>query len=367
MQSHRLDVRRITDRLAAAAGMLLLALGFCGHAAELHVVQGDFIIRDFAFASGERLPELRLHYATIGTPERDATGSVRNAVLLLHGTNGAGSGFLADAFATTLFGPGQVLDASRYFIILPDSIGHGGSSKPSDGMHARFPRYTYDDMVAAQHRLVTEALKVDHLRVLIGTSMGGMHAWLWAQRHPRLMDAVMPIVCLPAQISGRNRMYRTMMAQAIRNDPLWKGGEYTEPPPAMRTVLQISLLYTDSALRLFRDAPDQPSADRRMEQAVEARWRLVDANDWLYAVESSRSYDPAPDLERIEAPLTAVNFADDEINPPELGIMESHMPRVRGGQYVLIPASERTRGHRSYYTTSFWIPHLQELLSRSMH
>jgi len=334
-------------------------------AADLPIAQADYVIRDFRFASGETLPELRLHYTTLGTPQRDANGAVRNAVLILHGTNGSGSAFLSDAFAGTLFGPGQPLDVTRYYIILPDSIGHGRSSKPSDGLRASFPRYTYDDMVSAQYRLVTEGLHVDHLRLLLGTSMGGMHAWLWAENYPRFMDAAMPIVCLPVQISGRNRMYRRMMAQAIRGDPLWRNGEYTEPPPAMRTVLQISLLYTDSALHLYRDAPTQESADRVLAQAIESRWKLVDANDWLYAVEASRSYDPGPGLERIEAPVTAVNFADDEINPPELGIMEQQIKRVPRGRYVLVPASERTRGHRSYYVTLLWSQYLEELLTQS--
>ncbi len=353
---------RVLHLLATVLACLAVA-PLC--AAELPIAQADYVIRDFRFASGETLPELKLHYATLGTPQRDANGAVRNAVLILHGTNGSGSAFLGDAFAGTLFGPGQPLDATRYYIILPDSTGHGRSSKPSDGLRAGFPRYTYDDMVSAQYRLITEALHVDQLRLLLGTSMGGMHAWLWAENYPRFMDAVMPIVCLPVQISGRNRMYRRMMAQAIRGDPLWRNGDYTEPPPAMRTVLQISLLYTDSALHLYRDAPTQESADRVLAQAIESRWKLVDANDWLYAVEASRSYDPSPGLERIEAPLTAVNFADDEINPPELGIMEQQIKRVPHGRYVLVPASERTRGHRSYYVTLLWKQYLEELLAQS--
>ncbi len=353
---------RVLHLLATVLACLAVA-PLC--AAELPIAQADYVIRDFRFASGETLPELRLHYATLGTPQRDANGAVRNAVLILHGTNGSGSAFLGDAFAGTLFGPGQPLDATRYYIILPDSTGHGRSSKPSDGLRAGFPRYTYDDMVSAQYRLITEALHVDQLRLLLGTSMGGMHAWLWAENYPRFMDAVMPIVCLPVQISGRNRMYRRMMAQAIRGDPLWRNGDYTEPPPAMRTVLQISLLYTDSALHLYRDAPTQESADRFLGQAIESRWKLVDANDWLYAVEASRSYDPSPGLERIEAPLTAVNFADDEINPPELGIMEQQIKRVPHGRYVLVPESERTRGHRSYYVTLLWKQYLEKLLAQS--
>jgi homoserine O-acetyltransferase len=347
------------------ASMLLFLVAATVFAAELPISQGDYVIRDFRFSTGETLPELRVHYATLGTPQRDAAGAVRNAVLVLHGTNGSGNVFTMDAFAGTLFGPGQPLDAGRYFIILPDSIGHGRSSKPSDGLRTRFPRYSYDDMVSAQYRLVTEALHVDHLRLVLGTSMGGMHAWMWAEQYPGFMDAVMPIVCLPAQIAGRNRMYRRMIADAIRGDPMWRNGDYTEQPPVMKTVLQISLLYTDSARHLYLDAPTQPAADRLLEQTVQSRWKVADANDWLYAWESSRSYDPSPGLERIAAPLTAVNFADDEINPPELGIMEQQIKRVARGRYVLVPASDRTRGHRSYYITSLWTQYLEELLAQS--
>src|SRR4051812_7251473 len=350
-------------RLLLAAGLLICSAA--APAVELSVAQADYVLREFHFSSGETLPELRLHYTTLGTRQLDATGKVSNAVLVLHGTNGSGSAFLSDAFANTVFGPGQILDAARYFIILPDSIGHGRSSKPSDALRARFPHYEYGDMVAAQYRLVTEALHVDHLRLVLGTSMGGMHAWMWAENYPRFMDAVMPIVCLPAQISGRNRMYRRMITEAIRGDPLWRNGEYTEPLPAMRIALQISLLYTDSARHLYLDAPTQEAADRMLEQAVQVRWKQVDANDWLYAWESSRSYDPSPALEKIDAAVTAVNFADDEINPPELGIMERQITRVARGRYVLVPASDRTRGHRSYYVTSFWTQYLEELLARS--
>jgi homoserine O-acetyltransferase/O-succinyltransferase len=352
-------------RLFSVASLLLCSISGPALAAELAVAQAEYVVRDFHFSSGEALSELRLHYTTLGTPQRDASGAVSNAVLILHGTTGSGSSFLSDAFAGTLFGPGQILDAARYFIILPDSIGHGRSSKPSDGLRARFPRYDYADMVAAQYRLVTEALGVDHLRLVLGTSMGGMHAWMWAGNYPRFMNAVMPIVCLPAQIAGRNRMVRRMIADAIRGDPLWRNGEYTEPVPAMRTALQISLVYADSARHLYLDAPTQETADRMLEQTVQPRWKQIDANDWLYAWESSRSYDPSPALEKIEAAVTAVNFADDEINPPELGIMERQIARVARGRYVLVPAGDRTRGHRSYYATALWTQYLEELLARS--
>jgi homoserine O-acetyltransferase len=346
---------------------ILLVVSSAGSAiaAELQFVQGDYVLRDFRFSTGETLPDLRLHYTTLGTPQRDAAGVVRNAVLVLHGTNGSGANFTGDAFAGTLFGPGQPLDAARYFLILPDNVGHGRSSKPSDGLRAHFPRYTYDDMVSAQYRLVTEGLHIDHLRLVLGTSMGGMHAWMWAVSYPRFMDAVMPVVCLPAQISGRNRMYRRMMVQAIRGDPAWRNGDYTEQPPAMKTVLQISMLYTDSALHLYRDAPTRESADRELDRVIGSRWKLIDANDWLYAVEASETYDPSPGLERIAAPTIAVNFADDEINPPDLGIMEEQIKRVAKGRYVLIPASADTRGHRSYYITSLWTQYLRELLTQT--
>jgi len=343
----------------------LLCFGFALHARAAVPTQGDFVIRDFHFSTGETMPELRVHYATLGKPERNAAGSVRNAVLVLHGTTGAGINFLNDTFSGTLFGPGQPLDASRYFIILPDSIGHGQSSKPSDGLRARFPRYTYDDMVNAQYRLIAEALHVDHLRLILGVSMGGMHAWLWAVRYPETMDAVMPIVCMPVQISGRNRMYRRMMTDAIRNDPQWRNGDYMQQPPAMKTVLQISLLFASGARQLYREAPTQESADRVLDASVESRLPHTDANDWLYAWDASRAYDPSPGLADIKAALTAVNFADDEINPPEQGVMEEQIKRVARGRYVLIPLSERTRGHRSAAVTALWQQYLEELLARS--
>jgi homoserine O-acetyltransferase len=347
------------------AGLLLCLLALELRAAELAVAQADYVIRDFQFSTGETLPELRLHYSTLGNPVRDADGMVRNAVLVLHGTTGAGASFLNDAFAGTLFGPGQPLDASRYYIILPDAIGHGQSSKPSDGLRARFPRYTYDDMVSVQYRLITEALHIDRLRLILGVSMGGMHAWMWAVQYPELMDAVMPIVCMPVQIAGRNRMYRRMIADAIRGDPQWDNGEYTQQPPAMKTVLQISLVFASGALQLQREGSTQDKADRALDLAVESRLQHADANDWLYAWESSRSYDPSPGLPRIKAALTAVNFADDEVNPPEQGIMEEQIKRVARGRYVLVPLSDRTRGHRSAAVTALWKEYLEELLARS--
>ncbi len=330
-------------------------------------VQGDFFVRDFHFASGEVLPELRLHYFTIGTPLPDARGRVANAVLLLHGTGGRGAGFFTDAFAGELFGAGQPLDASRWFIIVPDNLGHGASSKPSDGLRARFPHYGYIDMIEAQRRLVVEGLGVDHLRLILGTSMGCMHAWMWAEKHPDAMDAVLPIACLPAQVAGRNRMERRLIVDAIRNDPEWKGGDYDRQPQGLLTALRMVAISAGSTKRLYQEAPTQEATDRLLDRMVQQRMQNADANDLLYAWDASRDYDPAPGLERITAQLVAVNFADDERNPPELGILEREMPRVPNGRYVLIPASDRTRGHASLAYAALWKDYLAELLARSGH
>ena len=326
-------------------------------------VEGDNLVRDFRFSTGETLPELKLHYTTIGTPVRDDAGRVRNAVLLLHGTTGTGANFLRPEWADTLFGPGQPLDARRYFIILPDSIGNGKSSKPSNGLRTRFPGYTYDDMVLSQYRLLTEKLQVDHLRLIVGTSMGGMHAWMWGVRYPDFMDALLPMVCTPAQISGRNRMQRKLMIDAIRNDPEWNGGNYSRPPQGLATALKMSLISAGSARQLYREGPTTEAADRTLDTTVAKQLGETDANDFLYAWEASRGYDPSPGLERIRATVYAVNFADDDRNPPELGVMEKEIERVPRGRYILIPASDQTRGHVSFYRTSLWVDYLVELLA----
>lgn len=325
----------------------------------------DFVLRDFRFASGEVLPELKLHYFTLGSPKRDANGKVTNAVLLLHGTNGKGADLLIDSFAGALFGAGQPLDASRWFIIVPDSLGHGQSAKPSDGLRARFPGYVYADMVEAQHRLVTEVLAVDSLRLIVGTSMGGMHAWMWAVKYPEFTEAVLPLVCLPVQVSGRNRMERRLIVDAIRNDPEWMNGDYAQPPQGLATALKMTLISGGSARRFYLEAPTLEATDRLLDRWVQERMRTTDANDYLYAWEASRDYDPAPGLERIRAAVTAVNFADDGRNPPELGIMEREIRRVPRGQYVLVPASDRTRGHVSFYDAALWKEYLVDLLARS--
>jgi len=314
---------------------------------------GTVVIRDYRFATGETLRELRLFYRTLGNPRRDASGVVRNAVLILHGTGGSGSQFLSPSF-TELYASGAPLDTSASFIILPDDIGHGRSSKPSDGLRARFPHYAYQDMVTAEYRLVTEGLHVDHLRLLMGTSMGCMHAWLWAERYPAFMDGVVPLACLPTQIAGRNRMLRKMVLDDIRQDPAWHGGDYSTQPPGLVTALQILFIMGSSPALLQRTAPTRDSADAFLAHWLAERARTTDANDMLYQFDASRDYDPSPGLERITAPLLAINSADDVINPPELGLMERLIARVRGGRYVLVPTSERTRGHGTHTVAAVW-------------
>ena len=326
---------------------------------------GDFIVRDFRFASAEVLPELRLHYLTIGAPLRNPEGRITNAVLLLHGTNGSGAGFLTEGFAGELFGDGQPLDARRWFIIIPDSVGHGKSSKPSDGLRAKFPHYGYADMVAAQRLLLVEGLNVDHLRLIVGTSMGGMHAWMWAGSYPDFMDAVLPVACLPAQISGRNRMERKLIVDAIRNDPQWQGGDYGKQPQGLVTALGMVAISAGSTKRVYEEAPTQEATNRLLDRMVEQRMKTADANDVLYAWDASRDYDPGPALARITAPVTAVNFEDDQRNPPELGILEREMARVRNGKFILVPASDRTHGHASLADAALWKEYVVELLRRS--
>jgi homoserine O-acetyltransferase len=325
-------------------------------------VSGDGVLRDFHFATGETMPELKIHYRAIGTPRRDSKGIIRNAVLLLHGTTGSGKAFLAENFAGVLFGPGQLLDAEKYYLILPDGIGHGESTKPSDGLHARFPHYGYDDMVEAQYRLVTEVLKINHLRLVMGTSMGGMHCWIWAERHPDFMDGVVPLAAVPTRIAGRNRIFRKMVSDDIRGDPDWKNGEYTTQPRGLTAAVQVLLFMISSPLQWQKAAPTPDDADRFLAEQMKARGSGADANDFLYAFEASRDYDPSPDLEKISAPLLAINSADDEVNPPELGVIEKLMPRVRNGRYVLIPTGPETRGHVTHSWPAVWQDHLKTFL-----
>jgi homoserine O-acetyltransferase len=324
--------------------------------------EGDFVLHNFRFNNGETLPELRLHYTTLGSPHRDAQGVTHNAVLILHGTGGSGHAFLREQFAGVLFGQSQLLDATKYFIILPDGIGHGQSSKPSDGLRARFPQYGYEDMVRAQYRLLTEHLGVNHLRLVMGTSMGGMHTWLWGERYPDFMDVLMPLASLPVQIAGRNRMMRRMVIDAIRNDPEWRNGEYTQQPRGLISASYTMMFMTSVPLQWQKLAPTRDTADQLFDEMLRERLKQADANDLLYHVSASHDYDPAPDLEKIVAPLVAINSADDQVNPPELGIMEREIRRVKRGRYVLLPISEQTQGHRTHSWPVLWQGYLGELL-----
>jgi len=352
-------------RAHTAAG-LLAALWFVARAAAPHpAFEGDYVIHDFTFASGESLPELRIHYRTFGTPRADAHGVVRNAVLIMHGTTGSSAQFIRPEFAGELFGPGQPLDAARFFIVLPDGIGHGKSSKPSDGLHGHFPHYGYNDMVQADYLLLTQGLKVSHARLVMGTSMGGMHTWLWGEQHPEFMDALMPLASLPTQISGRNRVWRRTVIDAIQDDPAWQGGDYKSEPPSLRTAIEMLWLMGSNPPLRQQEAPTLQQADHVIETYVEAQWQSSDANDFLYALSASYDYDPGPGLEKIRAPLLAVNSADDLINPPELGILEREIKRVPHGRAIVIPYSDRTRGHGSHTRAALWKDDLAELLRSS--
>jgi len=328
-------------------------------------VERDFVVHDFKFASGETLPTLNLHCTTIGAPHKSVSGHVDNAVLIMHGTGGTGHQFLGPTFADALFGSGQLLDATKYFIILPDAIGHGHSSKPSDGLHAHFPAYRYHDIVRAQHQLIFDFLKVDHLRLVMGTSMGGMQTWMWGEMYPTDMDALMPLACAPMEIAGRNRMVRKMAIDAIRTDPEWKNGEYTAPPRGLITAINSLLIMGSAPLQMLKQAPTRVAADSLLERSVRAQLARTDANDFLYQFESSEDYNPNPDLERIVAPLTIVNSADDFINPPELGTVERDIKRVKQGKYVLLPITDATRGHGTHTLAGIWKQHLEDLLKRS--
>ena len=330
--------------------------------------EGDFVIHNFQFHSGESLPELRLHYTTLGKPVKDAAGRTTNAVLILHGTGGTGQQFFAPQFAGVLFGPGQLLDTSRYFIILPDGIGHGKSSKPSDGMHAHFPQYDYDDMVAAHYRLVSEGLGVNHLRLVMGTSMGCMHSFVWGETYPDFMDALMPLACVPVQIAGRNRVWRKMVMDAIREDPEWKGGDYKEEPKqALRTALDFLLIAGAAPIPMQKALPTRDAADKYLDDYFRARFAALDANDLFYQVNASRNYDPSQQLGKIKAPVMYINSGDDFINPPELGIAEREIKKVQNAKFVLIPASENTHGHGTHTWAELWKQYLAELLEKSGH
>jgi homoserine O-acetyltransferase len=337
-------------------------------AAALQPSEGDYIARDFHFQSGQTMAALRLHYTTLGRPRRDAQGRVTNAVMFLHGTGGSGHQFLSAQFAGVLFGPGELLDASRYFIILPDDIGHGRSSKPSDGLRMKFPDYDYGDMVRAEHLVVTEALQVNHLRLLGGTSMGCMHSWMWAEEYPDFMSAALPLACLPIQISGRNRIIRRMIMDSIRDDPAWENGNYTtEPKCGLRGAMNLLFVLISAPLHDQKLYPTQADADRFAEQFMKRELATTDANDMLYQWNSSRDYDPSARLGAIKTWVMAINSADDQVNPPELGIMKPAIAKVKRGRFVLLPITDKTRGHGTHSLPAIWQQYLAELLKESGH
>ena len=332
----------------------------------LRKAEGDYVANNFRFTSGEVLPELRLHYTLLGKPHRNAAGHIDNAVLILHGTGGSGHSFLADKFAGVLFGKDQLLDAGRYFIILPDGIGHGQSSKPSDGLHMHFPQYGYEDMVAAQYALVTQGLQVDHLRLVMGTSMGCMHTWIWGESHGDFVDALMPLACLPQQIAGRNRVWRDLIIEAIRNDPQGTQGDYKdEPMGALRDAAGMLLIAGSAPIQMQISLATRDAADEFVQKYMERELPELDANDLLYQIAASRDYDPAAGLENIRAPLMWINSGDDFINPPELAIAEKQIGRVKNGHFVLLPASDQTHGHGTHSWPAVWQQYLAQLLAQS--
>ncbi|KAB1071817.1 alpha/beta fold hydrolase [Methylobacterium planeticum] len=324
--------------------------------------EADHVVKDFRFSTGETLPVV-LHYTTLGTPHRNARGEIDNAVLALHGTTGTGKSFLNPGLGPELFGEGAPLDARRYFVILPDGLGRGGSTKPSDGLRARFPRYGYADVVEGQHRVVAEALGIKHLRLVLGTSMGGMQAWMWGERYPGMMDLIMPVASQPIPVSGRNALWRRLLIEGIRTDPDWKNGEYTSQPRNFGHILPIFNIMTESVLGQQKQAPTRAAADALYDKLVASYENRADANDWMYWFDSSYDYDPFAELGRISAKVLAVNFADDELNPPQLDVMNAAVAKVKDGRFVLVPTSSDTHGHQSLRFANLWKGYLAEFLA----
>ncbi|HKA72180.1 MAG TPA: alpha/beta fold hydrolase [Xanthobacteraceae bacterium] len=345
-------------RFRAAAAFALVLVAFPAWAQNYPAPkEGQWIARDFRFHTGDVMPELRLAYTTVGEPGGQP-------VLLLHGTTGSARSMLTPAFAGELFGPGQPLDATKYFIIIPDAVGHGKSSKPSDGLKAKFPRYNYDDMVEAQHRLVTEGLGIRHLRLVIGNSMGGMQTWMWGTKYPDAMDALVPMAAQPSEMASRNWMLRRLLVETIRSDPDYNNGDYTTQPRLTKLANVVFAVATNGGTLAYQKlAPTREAADKLVDQRLAAPFS-ADANDNLYAWDSSRDYNASPGLERVEAALLAINAADDERNPPETGIMERELKRVKNGRLYLIPASEDTRGHGTTGMAKFFARELQEFLQK---
>jgi homoserine O-acetyltransferase len=328
------------------------------------VKDGDFVVRNYRFKTGETLPEVKLRYGALGQPRRDAAGRVTNAVMLLHGTGGTGRQFLQPHFANELFGPGQPLDITKWYVIMPDNVGHGASSKPSDGLRAAFPKYDYDDMVDLQRRLLVDGLKVDRLALILGTSMGCMHAFVWGETHPDFAQRLAPFACQPVEIAGRNRMWRKMTMDAVRADPAYQEGNYTtQPLQGIRTAVYLSILAGSAPLPMQLAYPTRESAEAYLAERTPRDMATRDANDMIWQLDASRTYDPSKDLEKITAKVLWINSADDFINPPELGIAERMAPRLRNGRFILLPATERTKGHSSHTWAVLWKDELAKLLA----
>lgn len=330
-------------------------------------VEGDYVLHNLTFVDGQSLPEAKMHYMTMGTPQRDARGQVTNAVVVLHGTNRAGRVFMIPGFAGELFGPGQLLDTSRYYVIIPDQFGAGmgKSTKPSEGLHARFPHYDYADMIRVTQQMLEDGLKVNHLRLLIGTSMGCMQGFLWGESRPDYIDSMLLLSCLPVQVAGRNRMVRKIMIDDVKKDPGWKNGEYTEQPYGLRAAIG-HLLVVGSAPTLWQsEYPTSAAAEKYVDQYIDQAFKTTDANDFIYQYDASRDYDPNPDLGKITALVMLVNVYDDFWNPGEMGVAEREIKKVKNGKFVLLPITDKTRGHYTFFVASAWKQYLQELLEGS--
>jgi homoserine O-acetyltransferase len=326
-------------------------------------VEGDFVARGYVFTSGDRLPDVKIHYRTVGTPRKDADGVVRNGVLILHGTGGTGAGFLSASYAGRLFGKGQPLDAGKYFIILPDNVGHGQSSKPSDGLRMKFPRYGYTDMVQLQHLLVTQGLGLTNLKLVMGTSMGAMHAWNWGYLYPGFAAGLVPLASNPVEVGGRNRVWRKMLIDAIVTDPTWKNGDYTEQPRGLSSAIGFLLMATSVPLQWQKQFPTREATDMWLADQIASRSKATDANDMLYYYRAIEDYNAAPHLSKITVPLLAINSADDFVNPPELPMMRELITQVKQGRFVLLPITDETRGHGTHSIPAIWGPELVKFMA----
>ena len=325
--------------------------------------EGDFVVKNHKFRSGETLPEIRLHFTTAGTPMKDAAGKIRNAVVVMHGSSNNSNQVLAKPFINPLIGPGQPLDVTKYFLIFPDALGAPKSSAPSDGLRMKFPKYGYHDLVDLEHRLITEHFGIERLRVVMGISMGGMHTWLWGERYPDMMDGIVAISSLPSKVDGRNLLWRRILVNAIRNDPTWNNGNYTTPPKGFLNVMPMFDMMVQSPARMAETITTYEQGDEAVEESMEEAEEEDDANNILYRFSASFDYDPGPDLPKITAPALSILFADDELNPPELGVIEREITRIPKGQYVMVPAGPRSAGHRSQAQSLLWREHLGKFMS----